>query len=93
VFPDQDLIELPFSHGIYHCHYDFPNGVPKIHEHDAGSPQGFGLFYKGRLVVYYTFESNPSDGWNPPEVHQDPEEKHQEALRFGTNVVVWALTH
>lgn len=93
VFPDQELVELPFSYGLYHCHYDFPNGVPKTHEHDKKPPQGFGLFYKGRLVVYYTYESNPSDAWNPSDVHQDPEEKRQEALRFGTNILVWALTN
>ena len=93
VFPDQQLVEIPFSHGLYHCHFEFPNGPPKTHEHDGKPPQGFGLFLKGRLVVYYTYESNPSDGWNDPSVHNDAEAKHQEALRFGTNIVVWALTH
>jgi hypothetical protein len=93
VFPDQQLVELPFSYGLYHCQFEFPNGVPKTHEHDGKPPQGFGLFYKGRLVVYYTYESNPSDGWNDPSVHGDTEAKHQEALGFGTNLVVWALTH
>jgi hypothetical protein len=92
VFPDQNLVELPFSHGIYHAHFDFPNGVPKSHEHDGKPPQGFGLFHNGRLVVYYTYESNPSDAWNDPDVHGDPPEKREEALRFGTNIVVWALT-
>lgn len=93
VFPAQDLVELPFSHGVYHSQFEFPNGPPKTHEHNNKPPQGFGLFYEGRLVVYYTYESNPSDGWADPEVHKDPEEKRQEALRFGTNIVVWALTH
>jgi hypothetical protein len=93
VFPEQNLVELPFSYGLYHCYFDFPNGVPKTHEHNGKPPQGFGLFLKGRLVVYYTYESNPSDGWDDPSVHGDTEEKHQEALRFGTNLVVWALTH
>lgn len=93
VFPDQELVELPFSYGLYHCHFDFPNGVPKTHEHDGKPPQGFGLFSKGRLVVCYTYESNPSDGWNDPSVHNDPMEKHLEALRFGINLVVWALTN
>jgi len=93
VFPDKDIIELPFSYGLYHCHYDFPNGPPKIHEHDNKPPQGFGILHEGRLVVYYTYESNPSDGWNDPEVHDTPPEKHREALRFGTNIIVWALTH
>jgi hypothetical protein len=93
VFPDQQLAELPFSYGLYHCYFEFPNGVPKTHEHNGKPPQGFGLFLKGRLVVYYTYESNPSDGWDDPSVHGDTEAKHQEALRFGTNLVVWALTH
>ena len=92
VFPGRDLIELPFSHGIYHSHFDFPNGPPKTHAHDEKPPQGFGIFHHGRLVVYYTVESNPSDGWADPDVHNDPEDKRQEALRFGTNVIVWALT-
>ena len=92
VFPDGDLVELPFSYGLYHCVFDFPNGVPKTHEHNGKPPQGFGIMYKGRLVVYYTYESNPSDGWADPDVHKDPEEKRQEALRFGTNLLYWALT-
>ncbi len=92
VLPDEQLVELPFSYGLYHCVFDFPNGVPKTHEHNGKPPQGFGIFYKGRLVVYYTYESNPSDGWADPEVHKDPEEKRQEALRFGTNLLFWVLT-
>jgi len=92
VFPEQNLVELPFSYGLYHCVFDFPNGVPKTHEHNGKPPQGFGIFYKGRLVVYYTYESNPSDGWADPDVHKDPEEKRQEALRFGTNLLFWVLT-
>ena len=93
VFPEQDLVELPFSHGLYNCQFDFPAGPPKTHEHDGKVPQGFGLFHNGRLVLYYTYESNPSDGWNDPEVHGDPPEKREEAFRFGTNILVWALTH
>ena len=93
VFPDQEFQELPFTHGIYHSHFEFPNGVPKTHEHDGKPPQGFGLFIDKRLCVFYTYESNPSDGWDDAEVHEDPPEKRDEALRFGTNIVVWALTH
>jgi hypothetical protein len=93
VFPDQELVELPFNYGLYHCQFEFPQGPPKTHEHNGKPPQGFGLFSHGRLVVYYTYESNPSDGWADPEAHNDPEPKRQEALRFGTNLVVWALTH
>lgn len=93
VFPDQDLVEVPFSYGLYHCQFDFPSGPPKTHEHDNKPPQGFGVFVRGRLVLFYTFESNPSDGWTDPDVHHDPPEKREEALRFGTNLVVWAMTH
>lgn len=92
VFPDQDLAELPFTYGLYSCHFNFPNGAPKIHEHDNKPARGYGLFYKGRLCVYYTVESNPSDGWVDPEVHGDPETVRQKALQFGTNIVVWALS-
>jgi hypothetical protein len=91
VFPDKDLTELPFSYGMYHCFYDFPKGPPKTHEHNGKPPQGFGIFINGRLCVYYTYESNPSDGWDDPDVHNDPPEKREEALKFGTNLVVWAL--
>ena len=93
VFPDKDLQELPFSYGLFHCFYDFPKGVPKTHEHNGKPPQGFGIFIGGRLCLLYTYESNPSDGWDDPEVHNDPPEKREEALKFGTNIVVWALTH
>ncbi len=93
VFPEQELKELPYSYGLYHSAYEFPNGPPKTHEHNGKPAQGFGLFHNGRLVLYYTYESNPSDGWNDAEVHGDPPEKREEALHFGTNIVTWALTH
>ena len=93
VFPEYDLIELPFSHGIYHSFYDFEFGPPKTHEHDNKPPQGFGLFIDDKLALYYTYESNPSDGWTDARVHNDPEEKRIEALKFGTNIVVWALSN
>ena len=91
VFPDQELRELPFDHPIYHCHFDFDTGPPKIHEHDNKPAQGFGLFIGDRLCVFYTYESNPADGWADPEVHHDPPEKREAALRMGTNIVVYAL--
>ena len=93
VFPERDFVELPFSHGIYNLMYDFSSGPPKTHKHDENSPQGFGIFVDNRLAVYYTFESNPSDGWADPEVHKDPPSKREEALRFGTNIVLWALSN
>jgi Domain of unknown function (DUF4159) len=92
VFPEKELVELPFNYGLYHDFYNFPNGVPKIHEHDGKSPQGFGIFLNNRLAVYYTYESNPSDGWDSPDVHNDPLVKREEALKFGTNLVIWVLS-
>ncbi|MEE9225590.1 MAG: DUF4159 domain-containing protein [Bacteroidota bacterium] len=92
VFPDEKLVELPFSHGIYHTHFSFPNGLPKIHRHEGRPPQGFGLFLDGRLAVFYTYECNLGDGWADPQVHNDPEDKRLAALRMGTNIIVWALT-
>lgn len=91
VFPEQELRELPFDHPIYHSHFDFPHGLPKIHEHDAKAPQGFGLFVGTRLCVFYTVETNPSDGWADPDVHHDPPEKREAALKIGTNIIVYAL--
>ncbi len=92
VFPQDDFVELPFSYELYHSFYKFENGPPKTHEHDKKTPQGFGIFLNGRLAVYYTFESNPSDGWADASVHDNPQEKREEALKFGTNIVVWALS-
>ncbi|HVK39334.1 MAG TPA: DUF4159 domain-containing protein [Candidatus Kapabacteria bacterium] len=93
VFPEQEMRELPFDHPLYHSYYEFPNGLPKIHEHDAKPPQGYGLFTDGnRLCVYYTTETNPSDGWADASVHNNPPEKREAAFRIGTNIVVYALT-
>lgn len=92
VFPEEELVELPFSHEIYHTHFPFPNGLPKIHLHDGKPPQGFGLFLDGRMVIFYTYESNLGDGWADQQVHNDPEDKRRAALQMGTNIIVWALT-
>lgn len=92
VFPDEELVELPFDHPIYHQVFSFPEGVPKIHEHDGEAPRGFGLFREGRLVLYYTYESNLADGWANPEVHNDPASVREKALKMGTNILVYALT-
>ncbi len=94
VFPDRQLVELPFSHEIYRIHYRFDHGLPKIHEHDNNPPQGFGIFDDtGRLIVFYTYETNLSDGWADPEVHKDLPEKREAALRMGVNIMLWALLH
>ena len=85
-------MELPFTHPIYQQKYKFPNGLPKIHEHDNKPPQGFGLIYQGRLVCFYSFETDLGNGWEDKEVHNDPDEKHQAALRMGANILSYALT-
>ena len=91
VFPDLELVELPFDHPIYHLLYDFPDGLPKIHEHDKKPPQGFGLFHRGRLILFYTYETNISDGWADQEVHQDPQEIREQAFRMGINILLYAM--
>jgi hypothetical protein len=93
VFPDSPLIELPFDHPIYNSFYSFPHGLPKIHEHDAKPAQGFGIFYDNRLVVFYNYECDLGDGWEDPDVHNDPPEKREAALQMGVNIVVYSLTH
>jgi hypothetical protein len=93
VFPDSPLTELPFDHQIYHSFYDFPNGLPKIHEHDGKPPQGFGIFCGNRLVVFYTYECDLGDGWEDPDVHNDPPEKREASLRMGINIIIYSLTH
>jgi hypothetical protein len=93
VFPGRTLAELPLDYGLYSIHFTFPDGPPKIHEHDGRAPQGFGIFDGDRLVVLYTYESNPGDGWADPEAHDNPPAQRDLALRFGCNLVVWALMH
>lgn len=87
VFPELDFVELPFSHPIYSQKYRFPDGLPKIHEHEGKAPQGFGLVYKGRLVCFYSFESDLGDGWEDRSVHNDPEDVRQKALQMGANII------
>lgn len=87
VFPELDFVELPFSHPIYNQKYNFPTGLPKIHEHDNKAPQGFGLIYQGQLVCFYTYECDLGDGWEDPEVHKNSEETRSKALKMGANIV------
>ena len=91
VFPELDFIELPFSHPIYHQAYDFPNGLPKIHEHDKKAPQGFGLLWEGRLVCFYDYECDLGDGWEDFEVHKDSDEARTKALKMGANILQYVL--
>ena len=92
VFPAQELQPLPASHPVYHAHYDFPEGLPKIHEHDGEPAVGYGLFHEGRLVVFYAHGSDLGDGWEPEGVHPDPRATREAALRMGVNLLVYAMT-
>jgi hypothetical protein len=92
VFPELDFVEIPFSHAIYHQKYDFPNGLPKIHEHDNKPPKGYGLFYEGRLVCFYSYECDLGDGWEDQEVHKDSQETRLKALQMGANMLQYVFT-
>ncbi|MCA6078721.1 DUF4159 domain-containing protein [Fulvivirga sedimenti] len=92
VFPDLEFVELPFDHPIYDQKFRFSEGLPKIHEHDGKPAQGFGLIWKGRLVCFYSYESDLGNGWEDPSIHNDPEEKRQAALRMGANILTYAFT-
>jgi hypothetical protein len=93
VFPDRALVELPYSHALYQTPYQFPDGPPKIHEHDSKPPRGYAILDGDRVVVYYLFESDIGDGWEDPQVHNDSPQKRQDALQMGTNIIVYSLTH
>ena len=92
VFPDRELVDVPLSHPIYHLIYDFPKGIPKIHEHDGKPARGFGIFLGNRLAVYYSSESDLGNGWEDVGTYNDPPELHEAALRMGVNLFVYAMT-
>ena len=92
IFPNKDFVELPFDHPVFHVFYDFQNGLPKIHEHDGNPPQALGLFDENRLMVLYTFECDLGDGWEDPEVHNDPKEMRLRALQMGVNIIYYSMT-
>lgn len=93
VFPELEFVELPFTHPIYHQKFEFPKGLPKIHEHDGKPPKGYGLIYKGRLVCFFDVECDLGNGWEDSGVYNDSEETRQKALKMGANLVQYALTH
>ncbi len=93
IFPGEELRELPADFEIFHNYFDFPGGLPKIHEHDGKRPQAFGIFRNGRLVLLYTYETDLGDGWESYEVHHDPPEKHMAALKMGLNILYYVFTH
>ncbi len=93
VLPEARWVELPFDHPIYHIVFNFPNGLPKIHKHAGGPPHGYGLFYEGRMVAFYSFNTDISDGCEDPQIHGDPEEIRLQALKMGTNIIAYALMY
>jgi hypothetical protein len=93
VFPDTELEELGAEHPIFKEVYPFPDGLPKIHEHDGKRPQALGIYHENRLVLLFTVESDLGDGWEDPSVHNDPEEVREKALQMGANIVAYAFGH
>lgn len=92
VFPEYSFVDLPHGHPIYHQKYRFPGGIPKIHEHDNKPPQGLGILHEGRLVCFFSYETDLGNGWEDRSVHNDPEEVRQEALKMGANILQFAFT-
>lgn len=92
VFPELEFVELPFNHPIYDQKFKFKKGLPKIHEHDGKPPQGLGLIYEGRLVCFYSYESDLGNGWEDQSIYNDPEHIRQEALKMGANIISYAFT-
>ncbi len=93
VFPAKELVEIPFDHPIYQIFYRFPDGLPKIHKHHGGPPRGYGIFHGERMLVFYSYNTDLGDGWEDPDVHGNPPEKREEALRMGVNIFLYAVTH
>jgi len=91
IFPDAELTEIPPDHPVFHSYYDFPEGLPKIHEHDGKPPQAFGIFLDGRLAVFYSYESDLGDGWEDEDVHDDLPATREQALRMGVNLFMYVL--
>lgn len=92
VFPELDFVEVPFDHDIYHQKFHFEEGLPKIHEHDGKPPQGLGLIYEGKLVCFFSYESDLGNGWEDQSIYNDPEELRQEALKMGANIISYVFT-
>jgi hypothetical protein len=92
VFPDKQFVEIPFDHPIYHQKYDFEKGLPKVHEHDGKPPQGFGILHEGRLIVFYSYESDLGNGWEDRSIYNDPESIRQQALKMGANILSYVFS-
>ena len=92
-FPKHQLVQIPIDHEIYRAFYELPEGLPKIHEHYKGAPKGYGLFLDGKMALFYTYNSNISDGWTDPSVYNDPEKLREKAVKMGINIYIYAMTH
>jgi len=92
VFPNKELVPLPNDHPIFHNYFSFPNGLPKVHEHDGKPPQALALFEEDRMIVLYTYESDLGDGWEDASVHEDPWPVREAALKMGVNIIYYSLT-
>lgn len=92
IFPNLDFVEIPFDHPIYHQKYDFAKGLPKIHEHDGKPAQGFGIIYQGRMVCFYSYESDLGNGWEDQSIHKDPQVIREKALQMGANIIAYVFT-
>ncbi|WP_158730519.1 MULTISPECIES: DUF4159 domain-containing protein [unclassified Flavobacterium] len=93
IFPNTNLVEIPATHPIFQKPFAFPNGLPKIHEHDGKRPQAFGIFIENKLVLLYTYESDLGDGWEDPEVNNDPKEVREKALKMGANIIYYIFNN
>ena len=91
IFPEKELVELPPSHPLFNVYYQFSEGLPKIHEHDNKRPEALGLFHNERLIILYTYESDLGDGWENTKVHNNPENLREQALKMGTNIIIYSL--
>ena len=91
IFPDKDLVEIPKDHQLFNCYYKFSNGLPKIHEHDNQRPQALGIFHEKKLILLYTYESDLGDGWEDAKVHNNSENLREQALKMGTNIIIFSL--
>ena len=91
MFPEKELIEIPPNHELFNIYFEFPNGLPKIHEHDNKRAKALGIFHNEKLIILYTYESDLGDGWEDPKVHNNPEDLRQKALKMGTNIVTYSL--
>ena len=92
VFPNKELVTLPNDHPIFHSYFSFPNGLPKVHEHDGKAPKALALFEEDRMIVLYTYESDLGDGWEDASVHEDPWPIREAALKMGVNIIYYSLT-